>query len=232
MLLALALLLQEWTPIPNAVVEKREKETVVTFKQVDDLCELHFMITVDKLQISMPKDRPKPPEVKTASIGEFKITYYWIVYEEDFTEAADTAILDPDGRELARVSAKFAKQLRVEGTGRLKDGRVVNVSAGAKDRYEVTSAPFGLGTKGYHLVPFKSIAVDPEVVPMGSRIYIKEFEGLKLPDGSTHDGWFVAHDIGGAIKGRHIDVFALRESHWKKVFGKLKASLELFKVTE
>ena len=30
---------------------------------------------------------------------------------------------------------------------------------------------------------------------------------MKLPDGSAHDGIFYAHDVGGAIRGKRIDLF-------------------------
>jgi 3D (Asp-Asp-Asp) domain-containing protein len=46
----------------------------------------------------------------------------------------------------------------------------------------------------------RSIAVDPSVIPMGSHVYIPSYT-------SINGGWFQAADTGGAIIGRHIDVF-------------------------
>lgn len=51
------------------------------------------------------------------------------------------------------------------------------------------------------LRPYQSIAVDPSVIPLGSRVYIPAYRN----DG--HGGWFVAQDTGGAIVGHRIDVF-------------------------
>jgi 3D (Asp-Asp-Asp) domain-containing protein len=47
----------------------------------------------------------------------------------------------------------------------------------------------------------QSIAVDPAVIPLGSRVYIPAYGH----DG--HGGWFVAQDTGGAINGHRIDVY-------------------------
>ncbi|MFM9023682.1 MAG: 3D domain-containing protein, partial [Solirubrobacterales bacterium] len=44
-------------------------------------------------------------------------------------------------------------------------------------------------------------AVDPSLIPYGSLVYIG---ALKSRNGT---GWFCAYDTGGAIRGRHIDVF-------------------------
>jgi 3D (Asp-Asp-Asp) domain-containing protein len=47
----------------------------------------------------------------------------------------------------------------------------------------------------------QSIAVDPGVIPLGSRVYVPAYRN----DG--YGGWFVAQDTGGAISGHHIDVY-------------------------
>jgi len=48
---------------------------------------------------------------------------------------------------------------------------------------------------------WQSIAVDPSVIPLGSHVYVPALRG----DG--YGGWFLAQDTGGAITGRHIDVY-------------------------
>lgn len=44
-------------------------------------------------------------------------------------------------------------------------------------------------------------------VPVGTKVFILELVGQKLPDGTTHDGWVTVNDTGGAIVGAHFDVF-------------------------
>jgi 3D (Asp-Asp-Asp) domain-containing protein len=50
------------------------------------------------------------------------------------------------------------------------------------------------------LHPYSTLAVDPRLIPRGSRIYIPAYRGIA-------SGWFVAQDTGGAIIGRHVDVY-------------------------
>jgi 3D (Asp-Asp-Asp) domain-containing protein len=47
---------------------------------------------------------------------------------------------------------------------------------------------------------YRSVAVDPRLIPEGSRIYIPAYRHI-------NGGWFLAQDTGGAIIGRHIDVY-------------------------
>ncbi len=68
----------------------------------------------------------------------------------------------------------------------------------------------GVGARdslGCQLQPMRTVAVDPKIFPRHSVIYIKETVGLKMPDGSSHDGFWYASDVGGAIKGARIDLF-------------------------
>lgn len=45
------------------------------------------------------------------------------------------------------------------------------------------------------------------LVPVGTKVHIRELVGLALPDGTTHDGWCTVNDTGGGIFGAHFDVF-------------------------
>ena len=48
---------------------------------------------------------------------------------------------------------------------------------------------------------WRSIAVDPGLIPLGSLVYIAAYTKTR------GHGWFRAQDVGGAIDGRHVDVF-------------------------
>jgi 3D (Asp-Asp-Asp) domain-containing protein len=61
--------------------------------------------------------------------------------------------------------------------------------------------------KGCTPVALRTAAVDRSVAPLGSLLFIKETVGVRMPDGSKHDGFWYASDTGGAIKGRRIDLY-------------------------
>lgn len=70
-------------------------------------------------------------------------------------------------------------------------GRVLRVSATAYSSQDPGNTPHtAMGTLVRHGV----IAVDPDIIPMGTRVFIPGY------------GEAVAEDIGGAIKGNRIDV--------------------------
>lgn len=52
------------------------------------------------------------------------------------------------------------------------------------------------------LTYYGSVAVDPELIPMGSRLYVPAYRKI-----TKSRGWFTAADTGGAIIGRHLDVY-------------------------
>lgn len=64
-----------------------------------------------------------------------------------------------------------------------------------------------LDALGCKVVAMRTVAVDRHLIAPRSVLFIKETVGMKMPDGSTHDGYWYASDVGGAIKGRRIDLF-------------------------
>jgi 3D (Asp-Asp-Asp) domain-containing protein len=48
---------------------------------------------------------------------------------------------------------------------------------------------------------WRSIAVDPQTIPLGSKVYVAAYRH------TPGHGWFLAQDTGGAIIGRHVDVY-------------------------
>jgi 3D (Asp-Asp-Asp) domain-containing protein len=64
-----------------------------------------------------------------------------------------------------------------------------------------------LDALGCKVVAMRTVAVDKALIPRRSVLFIKETVGMKMPDGSAHDGYWYASDVGGAIKGPRIDLF-------------------------
>jgi 3D (Asp-Asp-Asp) domain-containing protein len=84
-----------------------------------------------------------------------------------------------------------------------------------RSRFAVSKGPFGDGAGGFQVVPFRSVAVDPRLIPLGTVLYVPAARGvaITLPSGrkAVHDGYFFASDRGGGIRDNHIDVFV---GHW------------------
>ena len=100
-----------------------------------------------------------------------------------------------------------------EFLGSLSDG-VKNATRRA--RFMAVSHALGCGVRNLPLMPFRTIAVDPNVIPLESVIFVPELRGREftLNDKTyIHDGYLFAGDRGGAIKGKHIDVF-LVDDHY------------------
>lgn len=146
----------------------------------------------------------------STSLGTFRNTHYYLVDEKDYARfTSNDVLLDRNGVVLAQVSNQFRRALDIEGSGKLLDGRVVNFHGVIQGRIRYFSVryPDGLGVGDCPLVPFRTIAVDSKKIPLGSLVRVEETVGMKLPDGSVHDGLWKAEDIGGAIKQDRIDLF-------------------------
>jgi 3D (Asp-Asp-Asp) domain-containing protein len=136
-------------------------------------------------------------------LGRFKVTYYWAVDETEYPPSRSSPLYLADGQLLGRFSSAFVKAFRVEAAACLKDGRRISYLKRANRAKVVDQF---LGCDGHRLTELKSIAVDPRLIPLGSIVYIPQAENVSV-DGQAQGGIFYAHDIGSAIKGKHIDIF-------------------------
>ena len=159
----------------------------------------------------------------------FALRFYWLAFQERHLDMFDEVdIYTREGYLLGTFTEKFVRALRMEGSGMLSDGRVINYDGrcryGVGKCFEVLDPdthPYGRGAKSRPLVPFRSVAVDPRLVPIGEPLYIPEFDGLLLPDGTTHDGCVRADDTGGGIKKRKMDFFVVSYPNFRMLLEEL-----------
>jgi 3D (Asp-Asp-Asp) domain-containing protein len=143
-------------------------------------------------------------------VGRALVTFYWLIDESSprYRGKAVAELHDARGHLIAMTSVRFRKELIREGSGHLRDGRTVAFDRRlhGTNRFRIVAAEYGVGRLGCALVPYRTIAVDPRFVKLGSTISIPQLKGTKLPDGTIHDGLFVANDRGH-FRGSHIDLF-------------------------
>lgn len=168
---------------------------------------------------------------KEEPYGRFQFTFYWVAAEREARGKPDAYIAniyDQTCAILGRTTLAFLRNLALEGTGELDDGRVLNFDArcacgwvGVPCFREITDR-WGIGVEGRRLRPFRSVASDPGVVPTGTVLYIPDLDGLEMPGeapwgGFVHDGCVVADDRGSAIGGAQLDFFVGRKDFYKEI---------------
>lgn len=164
-----------------------------------------FLALAMSMPVSLAADEPSGKKV-----GKALLTFYWIVDESSsrYDGKRDVPIRDTRGRVIAHTHPKFRRDVAMEGTGWLRDGRTIRFqkTVDGEHRFRVIKSRYGITASGCPAEPYRTVAVDSRFVKLGSKIYVPQLKGTVLPDGSKHDGVFVAQDRG-AFKGAHIDVF-------------------------
>lgn len=186
-------------------------------------------LDTSKLDDRAPAKLPIRPKIKECCgypIGEkegFRLSFYWLAYESDYAaEPYDTPIYTKRGFYIGSFPQVFVFELKLEGSGILRDGRILNYDGECNygmgtcfKTLDVSEHPLGAGVQGRPLEPFRSIAVDPRYIPIGSPVYVPELVGILMPDGTRHDGCLRADDMGGAIKEHKIDFFVESYENFK-----------------
>ncbi len=151
----------------------------------------------------------------------FRNTYY------DFpSESADGAkkakVFDGECKLIADVTQEFHDRVCLQGSGKLRTGETISFAkrdcacaaecpkSNQKicfEKLDPVKFPNGRGALGQPVTPLRTVAVDDDIIPLGATLYIPDYEGLLRPNGSMHDGCFLAEDRGSKVIGTHIDVF-------------------------
>jgi 3D (Asp-Asp-Asp) domain-containing protein len=163
------------------------------------------------------------PQLGGKVLGTFKNTYYDFPNERDF-QGDTLSLMNGACRAIARVPRTFYESVCVQGSGTLRSGGTVSFakrdcSCAAEcprtgqhicfDLLDKQYFPWGRGATGKGITPLFSVAVDSDVIPLGTPLYIPEYDGVARDASGTtkHDGCFLAEDRGLAVKGQQVDVF-------------------------
>lgn len=116
---------------------------------------------------------------------------------------------------ISMVSKNTYDKFRKEGTGILENGTMINLSSN-NNRFEIVNInknPFGIGSNDNPLIPFVSIALNG--ISINTTLYIKELDGIILPNNKKHNGCVKVDDTGYGFGKCHIDFFVLRYTYYK-----------------
>lgn len=169
-------------------------------------------------QVPTTPSEPKEPEGKKVELWS---TLYYM--KEVKPSGNGVPLKDMQGQtigpKLDRATwclAAIEGTVKVSGTvynyAGTKNPRQANCSHRPSERvrWKKSQYPYGIGNRNNPLRPFKSIATDPNFISSGSKVFIPQAVGVEYKfegEDLVHDGYFYADDVGGAIKGNHIDVF-------------------------
>jgi 3D (Asp-Asp-Asp) domain-containing protein len=166
------------------------------------------------------------------ALGTFRNTYYDFPSEADFAAPENSthaggetvALKSPRCKTIKNVARAFYEAVCVQGSGTLTSGSTVSFAKRdcecaalcprteqriCFDELDAQTYPWGRGATGRAIIPLLSVAVDSELIPLDTPLYIPEYDGIaRGPSGSAvHDGCFIAQDRGVRVKGQHVDIF-------------------------
>ena len=105
----------------------------------------------------------------------------------------NTYAQESNSNTIIEISNKDSKVINIKRGFDKMNGKEMKVRATAYCNDPITST-------GKKPRPYHTLAVDPKVIPYGTRVYIPEFNKV-----------FIAEDCGGAIKGNRIDIYMNNE---------------------
>lgn len=175
-----------------------------------------------------PRSKSSAVEIKKTDFqplsledSKFLITptlYYVPSYDQSTSDCTEMKTLKNEhGKVLINVCKNIFANCLMQGTCQIRTGGqkiLINVGPviDGEQRFNViknSACIFGTGNAPSNLKkptvmcldPYYSVAADLNLYSTGDIVFIPSVVGLAMPDGSTHDGYFIVRDSGQAIKG-------------------------------
>ncbi|UOW68806.1 SH3 domain-containing protein [Paraclostridium bifermentans] len=149
------------------------------------------------------EQQAKKTEVKAATTNTVEQKNDTTVKEEKSEEAVSNNTQNNNQNNTSNESSKTEETTSSNNNS----GRLMTVNASAYAGHSITAT--GTTPK------WGTIAVDPSVIPYGTKVYIPKFDMV-----------FTAEDCGGAIKGNKIDIFMNSESECT-TFGRQNIEIQI-----
>lgn len=229
--------------IVYAQVLPSKSDKIVTAQSTDDEADIDETEVLKMLEgeeeensAGTPEDSAKEEAAQLEGPGVLKPTiYYFPTINEDQKkcDAKDRKTLHgAGGKELTQVCSSTEDICGEQGTcavvqnGKTRTFNIIGRFKGQDRYFEISKdgCVFGYGVRSSCLDPFYTLAADLKIYKPGEVIFVPAVEGLELPDGSKHTGYFVIRDKGRGIVGRGRFDFFSGTLHWadsKNPFKKL-----------
>ena len=170
---------------------------VIRVEEVTDVVEEEVAFsTVRKNDSSLTKGKEQVVASGSNGLVEKRYTVVLENGKEVSRELVSEDVKKEAAQRVVAVGTKAIQQAPSRGTSSAVAGKTITMEATAYNWDCATCNGRGLTATGYNLKanPDGVIAVDPRVIPLGTKVYVEGY------------GYAVARDTGGAIKGNRIDV--------------------------
>ncbi len=208
---------------PGLDTEVKEHETVTVVRVNEKIVTETIVVPYESvIKYNDDLDKSKVNLIQKGQNGEKQVRYRIVmedgkeiskeVSEEKVITAAVEEIVEKGTAQYiatSRGNVRFKKLITMASTA--YDAGFESTGKNPGDKY------YGITRSGTKVRP-GVVAVDPRVIPLGSKLYIESLDGW--PD----YGFAVAEDTGGAIKGNKVDLFYESASTVKK-YGRRKVKV-------